>query len=251
MLEKNYNCIDNDTPFHQKGILSYEWAIWWRFQNNNFKKGYDANQLQEVFLFHDLNTFSQIFNGSVLGKLSNFFKSDQKVQRGANDSDKDPQFENLPVDCLMLYRKGIKPEWEDPKNAEGGHFTLEFSNPEPDVADALWSDFACCLVGECWNYSERINGGRVLIRSKYSTSVVCKFEFWVDFTKDEVLNKVFKDKAEQLDAWNSIRSDIVKFAEKVKNFSPESLKWDNHLPKEHPVKAHTHSQRTNRNDKES
>ena len=248
MLEKIQSSIDYDTPFHQKGVLSEEWALWWRFQTSNYKKGYDSSQLQVVFKFQDLNIFTQIYNGSVLGKLSNFLKNDKQVLRGATETEKEPQFENLPVDCLMLYRKNIKPEWEDPKNAEGGHFTIEIPHPDLDVCDALWLDFSCNQVGEIWNYSERINGGRVLIRSKFSSNVLIKFEFWLDFTKDEILNKGFADKAEQQSAWNSLRNDITKFAEKLKNFSPDALKWETHLPKNHPSKNENTLHKSNRND---
>lgn len=247
MLEKVQSSIDYDTPFHQKGSLSNEWALWWRFQTNNYKKGYDSSQLQEVFKFQNLNIFSQIYNGSVLGKVSNFINSEKKVLRGASETDKEPLFENLPVDCLMLYRKGIKPEWEDPKNAEGGHWTLEIHSPDLDIADALWQDFGCNQVGEVWNHSERINGGRVLIRSKFSSNTLIKFEFWVDFTKDEMENKGFEDKTEQLNAWHSLRNDICKFSEKLKGFTQESLKWEHHLPKHHSSKNENFTQKSNRN----
>ena len=142
------------TPFHDKGELNSEWCLWWRFQMGK-TRGYDASQLQEVYTFKNMNTFSQIYNASVLGKISSFMSSEKKMVRG--NSEKDIEFQNLPVDCLMLFRGSVRPEWEDPKNAKGGHFMIELINPDSDCSDDLWKELSMCLVGEIWEHSQYVN----------------------------------------------------------------------------------------------
>ncbi len=29
------------------------------------------------------------------------------------------------IECIMLFKEGIRPEWEDPENAGGGHFVVQ------------------------------------------------------------------------------------------------------------------------------
>ena len=74
-------------PFHECGELTSEWTLWWRYSSQNRKQGYDTCNLQAVFSFKDLNVFSQIWNDSCLGKVSNFFYAEKNIQKGTDDFD--------------------------------------------------------------------------------------------------------------------------------------------------------------------
>jgi translation initiation factor 4E len=62
----------------------------------------------------------------------------------------------MQIDCFMLFRKGIRPEWEDPKNAQGGHLLYQIQFPKRALVDALWKNLFLDLIGESWTYSERV-----------------------------------------------------------------------------------------------
>ena len=66
------------------------------------------------------------------------------------------EFREMQIDCFMLFRKGIRPEWEDPKNARGGHLLYQIQFPKPDLVDALWQNLFLDLIGEHWPHSERV-----------------------------------------------------------------------------------------------
>ena len=40
--------------------------------------------------------------------------------------------EEKTLECLMLFKKGIQPEWEDKKNAEGGSLILQVEELQSD-----------------------------------------------------------------------------------------------------------------------
>jgi len=229
----NYSDENNHlTPFHEKGELNSEWCLWWRFQSGKSRM-YDASQLQEVFTFKNMNTFSQIYNASVLGKISSFMNAEKKMTRG--NSEKDIEFQNLPIDCLMLFRGSVRPEWEDPKNAKGGHFMVELTNPDADCSDELWKELSMCLVGEIWESSQYVNGLRILHKTKGDKKSYLKFEIWIEINKSESLHsKYFNNAEEQETAWRALEKqyhDII--VSKFKDFA-EDLKWETHEKSDKP-----------------
>jgi len=145
-------------------LLNDNWCLWWRFVKSATQKRYDASNLQEVFEFNSLDRFSQIYNGSPLGKVSNNFSLTEKTLNPRQKESEQQIMTNLPVDSYMLFRKNINPEWEDKKNASGGHFSIDFSKLEDEICDNIWKEISCFLVGEIWPHSEYVNGLRVLYK---------------------------------------------------------------------------------------
>jgi len=66
---------------------------------------------------------------------------------------------------FMVFRDGIKPEWQDPANAGGGHFQI---NVKPAAGggtlDEWWNNLVLGMIGETMECSSRING--VLLRDR-------------------------------------------------------------------------------------
>jgi translation initiation factor 4E len=60
--------------------------------------------------------------------------------------------QELKVDGLMLFRDGIKPNWEDPVNSQGGSFILEInmSDKPNHKIDDLWKTVVYSLIGNCF-----------------------------------------------------------------------------------------------------
>ena len=78
-----------------------------------------------------------------------------------------------------LFKKGIKPMWEDEANANGGKWVLTMKN-NPQLLDRCWNWLAMALVGEDLDEGDEICGAVVSLRSK-----VDRIQLWTR-SKDDV-----------------------------------------------------------------
>ena len=63
---------------------------------------------------------------------------------------------NIVNDCIyILYMIGIKPEWEDPQNQEGGKWVMELRNQD---YDSSWIHTVCALIGEQFTDENEVVG---------------------------------------------------------------------------------------------
>ena len=63
---------------------------------------------------------------------------------------------NLDSNDYIIMRKGIEPIWEDPKNSNGGTFTIKMAHAR---GYDVWSTFVMYMLGETLTYDmENING---------------------------------------------------------------------------------------------
>jgi len=67
------------------------------------------------------------------------------------------------VDALMVFRKGIKPQWEDPSNTDGGHFQLQLK-PQlgGGILDDLWNKIVLGMIGGSIQPAEMLTGVRLV-----------------------------------------------------------------------------------------
>ena len=76
---------------------------------------------------------------------------------------------NLNRGCdYALFKKGIKPMWEDHQNADGGKWLIQMDKRlRHMVVDKLWLKIMMCLIGESFGvHGQIINGAVVNIRGK-------------------------------------------------------------------------------------
>jgi hypothetical protein len=85
--------------------------------------------------------------------------------------------ENI-VECLMLFKRGIEPKWEDPANQYGGSLIVELKETTNDQLDEIWKNIVFALIGHNFPFSECVNGFRLLDRIKKLDLV--KFEIWIN-----------------------------------------------------------------------
>ena len=54
------------------------------------------------------------------------------------------------VDSIMIFREGVCPEWEDPANAEGGHFQFHWKpvGVTPGELDEYWNNIVLAMIGD-------------------------------------------------------------------------------------------------------
>ncbi|KAH8825942.1 translation initiation factor eIF4e [Flagelloscypha sp. PMI_526] len=94
-----------------------------------------------------------------------------------------------------LFKKGIKPMWEDPANQEGGKWVLTMRN-QPQLLDRCWSYLSMALVGqEIEEDGDEICGAVVSVRGK-----VDRIQLWTRTKTDiEKLNSIGKKLVSLLD----------------------------------------------------
>merc|ERR1712113_1150597 len=85
------------------------------------------------------------------------------------------------IDAIMIFRDGISPEWEDPANANGGHFQIQL---KPQTAagqiDEYWNNLVLALVGESFDCSSMITGVRLVdkLSGKGKVTDAIRVELW-------------------------------------------------------------------------
>ena len=110
-----------------------------------------------------------------------------------------------------LFKKGIKPMWEDEANANGGKWVLTMKN-NPQLLDRCWNWLAMALVGEDLDEGDEICGAVVSLRSK-----VDRIQLWTR-SKDDVekINGIGKKMVKLLDV---SEADSIGFEFQVWSYS--------------------------------
>ena len=129
------------------------------------------------------------------------------------------------ADKLLLFRKGIRPTWEDPRNTIGGNFCLEMKSVKGKEIDQIWKKMVIILTGESWEFSEYVTGIRLVDRQKkYKTF---KIEIWtiLGCTNTEFSDKVKKELRDKF------RVSIHKQLSSFYNFHSEEIFFSDHSKK--------------------
>ena len=158
-----------------KRQLGSPWTVWEKPQaegvrnNENYQEG-----LFEVFTFDSLPEFALFWKSTPYSSISRFFYDyeSRELKRCRL-----PSGEECTIEGLLVFRKGIHPKWEDPKNCMGCSLVVEIPGLTPRELDGIWSDLVTGLVGEQFDHSSHVNGLRMLDRLRKSEIV--KIELWL------------------------------------------------------------------------
>lgn len=139
----------NDTPTEclVKHPLQNKWTLW--YLESDRTKSWEELQ-NEITSFDTVEDFWSLYN---------HIKLASEIKAGSDYS---------------LFKKGIRPMWEDEANKRGGRWviTLNRQQRRSDL-DNLWLDVLLCLIGESFEHSDQICGAVVNIRTK-----VDKISIW-------------------------------------------------------------------------
>ncbi|KAI9553405.1 hypothetical protein GHT06_021308 [Daphnia sinensis] len=124
-----------------KHPLQNQWTLW--FFKPDRAKGWEEN-LREVICFDTIEDF---------WSTHNHIKSASELSAGCDYS---------------LFKAGIKPMWEDPRNKNGGRWLINLDKKQrSSELDNYWLEVILCLIGEAFEESsEDICGAVVNIRPK-------------------------------------------------------------------------------------
>jgi translation initiation factor 4E len=95
------------------------------------------------------------------------------------------------VSSLMLFRQGVRPEWEDPANREGGHIHFQFRpNIAPGNLDEYWNNIVLALMGNTLEpidgeYLPVVQGVRLVDKVTSQRPGGVRFEVWFGKPIDE------------------------------------------------------------------
>ena len=90
----------------------------------------------------------------------------------------------------LIFKKGVRPEWEDPANKDGGKWvvTLPIEDDMEEECDRAWLQILLYVIGGLFSKEERdtINGMIFSIRDKH-----LRISLWCNNSTDkELLTKV-------------------------------------------------------------
>jgi len=86
-----------------------------------------------------------------------------------------PRVTQLPLKAdFAFFKKGIRPEWEDPANKEGGRWTAHLRLA--DDMDARWMNILLSLIGNTLDTDNVVNGVFAMVRPKGT----CRVQLWVN-----------------------------------------------------------------------
>jgi len=106
-----------------KHPLRNSWTLWYDAQLTNGKRPSQwGENMKEVYSFSTVEDFWRMYNNLALAS---------QIQNGCSFS---------------LFKKGISPKWEDPKNEKGGKWTAVIPKNKPLDTMWLWMMLAC--IGE-------------------------------------------------------------------------------------------------------
>jgi len=144
-------------------FLESEWVIWEHRSPDKNSKSYEDNmeKLCEVATIED---FWRAFNN--IPKPSQIFYDGRAKKKFANRS----------VESFSLFKKNIKPEWEDPMNRSGAEWFCRKTFP-PQQLDDFWQFLALGMIGETIDPADEICGARVVDKST-GTRQMYRLELW-------------------------------------------------------------------------
>lgn len=121
--------------------LQYAWSMWY---NPPVKpkqaSGNWTNNVKEIMGFRTVEEFWGLYNNLV---------PPSRLQLGSN---------------YHMFKTGITPEWEDPANAKGGKWVINFK--KQDSFDQAWELLLIAFVGDMVDDSDEITGVVISPRGK-------------------------------------------------------------------------------------
>ncbi|XP_016975204.1 eukaryotic translation initiation factor 4E1 isoform X1 [Drosophila rhopaloa] len=122
-----------------KHPLMNVWTLWY-LENDRTKSWEDMQN--EITSFDTVEDFWSLYN---------HIKPPSEIKVGSDYS---------------LFKKNIRPMWEDAANKQGGRWVITLNKSSKSDLDNLWLDVLLCLIGEAFDHSDQICGAVVNIRGK-------------------------------------------------------------------------------------
>ncbi|KEP67290.1 UNVERIFIED_CONTAM: eukaryotic initiation factor-4E, putative [Hammondia hammondi] len=150
--------------------LRYVWHVWEQVQQDDRSKEYSDNT-RDLAAFDTVQKFWQLW--SFIPQPSELLDHKRMVRQDKNGR-------SHVVDAVMIFKEGIKPMWEDPRNATGGHFEYRLSFPQMSAGqiDEYWNNLVLGLIGSTVEGSDHITGVRLVDKLSQGRHSCIRIEVW-------------------------------------------------------------------------
>lgn len=165
--------------------LRYTWTIWEQImQSSDTKAAQYSDATHRVASFGTVKQFWKYWNH--LPQPSELLDGKKFVRETADS--------RSVVDALMVFREGIKPEWEDAVNSSGGHFQFQLkAGLGGGVIDEYWNNIVLGMIGGTIEPAEMITGARLVDKLQQARTAAVRIEVWFsnfdDTEKVDLLQK--------------------------------------------------------------
>lgn len=175
---------DNDA---QSGLsiasqLPDSWVLWEQVvpqSNRTYGTKYEVN-LKEISRFDSVQDFWSLWDH--IPQPSELLMNKKMISDG-------PQEARHIVDAIMIFKDGVKPMWEDPKNQNGGLFEYKFRHFMPGVChaqiDEFWNNLVIAVIGGSIDPARMITGIRLVDKLSSKGSGFLRIEVWFANFGDE------------------------------------------------------------------
>lgn len=149
--------------------LDHTWAIWEQHKQSKENKSGYADSTKRTCAFSTVKEFWSCWNH--LPQPSVLLDRQRFVRNNGDEQSK--------VDCLMVFRDGVQPEWEDPQNTNGGHFLLSLkSNLPPGQIDEVWNNVILGVISGAIEPADMITGVRLVDKLDARSKPHVRIELW-------------------------------------------------------------------------
>jgi len=170
--------------------LKDTWVLWEQVvSEGNAKNASFADALRNVVAFNTVQDFWRIWNG--LPQPSALLDQRRILREGSGSNG------TVAVDAIMLFKQGVKPQWEHPANAQGGCFQIQMkpnSVPGP-LMDEYWNNTVLGMIGGTIEPNDMINGIRLVDKLSGSGpkgANVIRIELWFGRCTETSVNQLKK-----------------------------------------------------------
>eukprot|EP00923_Selenidium_pygospionis_P059679 GHVN01105071.1.p1 GENE.GHVN01105071.1~~GHVN01105071.1.p1 ORF type:complete len:247 (+),score=45.39 GHVN01105071.1:43-783(+) len=138
--------------------LQYKWKVWEQVvqqQTHDRGGGNYSDATKEIAEFDTVEEFWNLWTG--LPQPSKLLQGRRLIRQIGDDKQ---QY----VDAIMIFKNGVKPEWEDPRNANGGHleYKLKPNTIRQAQLDECWNNLVLSLIGGTLQPIENVTGVRLV-----------------------------------------------------------------------------------------
>jgi translation initiation factor 4E len=181
VTEEDKNSVKDPLP------LRYKWVLWEQLLSNQSKQAKYADATQRVGSFESVQDFWKYWNH--LPQPSELVQNKKMVHQRSDGL--------YVIDALMIFQDGIRPEWEDEKNATGGHFQCALKATQSQgLIDEYWNNLVLGLVGSTIEPSHLIMGVRLVDKTTSHRQQQIRVEIWFSEAtaeEKELLRKNLED----------------------------------------------------------
>ncbi|CAK9028681.1 unnamed protein product [Durusdinium trenchii] len=167
-LESN-DCSENT---EQDPALEQKWVLWEQLGLSAAQR--DSSQYsqatQHIATLETIKGFWKYWNHM---PQPSFLLEGKKFLRINKDDSR------MVVDALMLFKDGIRPEWEDAVNATGGHFTYQLKAAlGGGLIDEIWNNTVLSLIGGSVVNADMVTGVRLVDKLQHKRTPHVRIEVW-------------------------------------------------------------------------